>query len=575
MATTSTPETTSAQPILERPVPHIIAHAVRGPHEGWASWFTTTDHKKIGIMYLYTVLVFFVLGGVEALLIRLQLGTPENTLVTPEVYNQLFTMHGTTMIFLVIVPVWAGFANYLLPLMIGARDVAFPRLNAWSYWMFLFGGLALYASFFFSPPEAGWTSYTPLSSKEYSPSNGQEAWIYMVHLTGLSSLLGAVNFIATIHNMRAPGMGWGRLPLFVWTILIYAYLIVIALASLAATVTMLLLDRNFGTAFFDPVRGGSPLLWQHLFWFFGHPEVYIAILPGMGVVSQILSTFARKPIFGYRAMVWAILGIAILSTSVWGHHMFISGINPYTVFAFSLLTVAIGVPSAIKTFNWLGTIWGGRVQFKTANLFSLGFVSLFVSGGITGIFLAQPSVDLPLHDTSFVVAHFHLVMGVAAIFGMFAGTFYWFPKMFGRMMDETMGKIHFWITLVGVYCIFFPMHFMGFAGQPRRYADISSYKFLADMPPLHLFITVAAFITAAAQLIFLFNIFWSMAKGRKAEKNPWRSTTLEWTVASPPPFDNFLGVMPVVHQGPYEYSVPGAKEDFVMQTDSGVPVGKH
>jgi cytochrome c oxidase subunit 1 len=289
----------------------------------------------------------------------------------------------------------------------------------------------------------------------------------------------------------------------------------------------------------------------------------------------VLSTFCRKPIFGYRAMVYAILGIAILSTSVWGHHMFISGMNPYTAFAFSLLTVAIGVPSAIKTFNWLGTIWGGRVQFTSANLFALGFVSLFVTGGITGIFLAQPAVDLPLHDTPFVVAHFHLVMGVAAIFGMFAGTFYWFPKMFGRMMDETLGKIHFWITLVGVYCIFFPMHFMGFSGQLRRYFDISAYKYLADMPPLQIFITVIAIITAVAQLIFVFNIFWSLAKGRRAEVNPWRCTTLEWTVPSPPPHDNFAGHPPVVHRGAYEYSVPGAKEDFVLQSEPGVPAGKH
>ena len=364
---------------------------------GWTSWFTTTDHKKIGILYLYTVLVFFVLGGVEALLMRIQLGAPENTFVTPEIYNQLFTMHGTTMIFLVVVPVWAGFANYLLPLMIGARDVAFPRLNAWSYWMFLFGGLALYASFFFSPPEAGWFSYVPLSSKEYSPSNGQEAWIYMVHLTGLASILGAINFIATIHNMRAPGMGWGRMPLFVWTILIYAYLIILALTSLAATVTMLLLDRNFGTNFFDPDEGGSALLWQHLFWFFGHPEVYILVLPAFGVFSEILPVFARKPIFGYKAIAAATAGIAFLGVLVWAHHMFATPMSTVVLAFFMLSSFLIAVPTGVKIFNWIATLWRGTVEYRVPLLYCVGGIFTFLMGGITGIFLAVFPIDWQLH----------------------------------------------------------------------------------------------------------------------------------------------------------------------------------
>ena len=369
MAITSEPPTTETTAVRAKARPQIIAHEIRPEPKGWTSWITTTDHKKIGIMYLYTTLVFFCLGGAEALLLRIQLGSPENTFLSPEKYNQLFTMHGTTMIFLVIVPVWAGFANYVLPLMIGARDVAFPRINAWSYWMFLFGGLALYASMFFTPPEAGWFSYVPLSLKEYSPSGGQEAWIYMVHLTGLASMLGAVNFIATIHNMRAPGMGWGRIPLFVWTILIYAYLIVIALSSLAAAVTMLLLDRNFGTSFFDPTQGGSALLWQHLFWFFGHPEVYILVLPAFGVFSEVLPVFARKPIFGYKAIAASTAAIAFLGLLVWAHHMFSTPMSTVVLAFFMLSSFLIAVPTGVKIFNWIATLWRGTIEYRVPLLY--------------------------------------------------------------------------------------------------------------------------------------------------------------------------------------------------------------
>ena len=539
MATTSSTTETSDRtslPILERPVPHIIAHDVRGEHTGWTSWFTTTDHKKIGILYLYTVLVFFVLGGVEALLIRLQLGAPENTLVTPEVYNQLFTMHGTTMIFLVIVPVWAGFANYLLPLMIGARDVAFPRLNAWSYWMFLFGGLALYASFFFSPPEAGWFSYVPLSSKEYSPSNGQEAWIYMVHLTGLASILGAINFIATIHNMRAPGMGWGRMPLFVWTILIYAYLIILALTSLAATVTMLLLDRNFGTNFFDPDEGGSALLWQHLFWFFGHPEVYILVLPAFGVFSEILPVFARKPIFGYKAIAAATAGIAFLGVLVWAHHMFSTPMSTVVLAFFMLSSFLIAVPTGVKIFNWIATLWRGTVEYRVPLLYCIGGIFTFLMGGITGIFLAVFPIDWQLTDTYFVVAHFHYTAFGASAFGMVAALYFWFPKMSGRMMSEGLGKVSFVLFFVGFHLTFLIQHSAGLDGMPRR---VYEYSEQSGWWTYNLISTIGAFMIALGVLLTIINLVRSIKKGAIAGPDPWKANTLEWFTPSPPPENNF------------------------------------
>ncbi len=557
------------------------------------------DHKVIGLQYWWLALVAVFVGMFLSLLMRFQLAWPAQKIpfwgqvMSPEQYLALVTMHGTIMVFFVLTTApQSGFGNFVLPIQIGAADMAFPVLNMLSFWTTFLSFVVMCAAFFVEAgaPIGGWTAYAPLSALGEISGPGQgmgmNLWVISLFLFCAASLMGALNFIVTTLDLRTKGMTLMRLPLSVWAWFVTAILALLAFAVLMGACVLLLLDRIAGTSFFIPGglvvggkpvghQGGSPLLWQHLFWFFGHPEVYIAILPGMGIVSQILSTFCRKPIFGYKAMVFAILGIAILSTSVWGHHMFISGMNPYTAFAFSLLTVAIGVPSAIKTFNWLGTMWKGRVQFRTANLFAIAFVSLFVTGGITGIFLAQPAVDLPLHDTKFVVAHFHFVMGVAAIYGMFAGTFFWFPKMFGRMMNETMGKIHFWITTIGVYCVFFPMHFMGIAGDPRRYADLSQYTFLSRLAPLNEFITIAAFATAAAQLIFLFNVLWSMARGPKAEINPWRCTTLEWTVPSPPPHDNFGGHYPVVHHGAYEYSVPGAKEDFILQTDGATVVGRH
>jgi cytochrome c oxidase subunit 1 len=503
--------------------------------------------------------------------------------ITPDQYLALLTMHGTIMVFFVLTTApQSGFGNYFLPIQIGAADMAFPTLNMLSFWVTFLAFLAIIAAFVVpgGAPISGWTGYAPLSAlgEIAGPGQGwgQTMWIVSIALFCLASLLGALNFIATLIDMRAPGMTLTRLPLTCWGWLVTAVLGLLAFGVLLAGGILLLLDRSAGTSIFIPAgtvvtdklqphSGGSPLLWQHLFWFFGHPEVYIAILPGMGVASHVLSTFTRKPIFGYRAMAYAMCAIGFLGFMVWGHHMFVSGMSPYSGFAFSVLTMSIGVPSAIKTFNWLGTLWGGQIQLKTPMLYALGFVSLFVSGGLSGLFLAQPAIDNLLHATYYVVAHFHLVMGVAAIFGIFAATYFWFPKMFGHMMNESLGKIHFWITFVGAYCIFMPMHWVGIAGGIRRYSDPSSLTYGGALQPLHYFMSIAAFITVAAQLIFLFNFFYSLKFGPVASKNPWNATTLEWTTDSPPPHDNFGGHYPSVYRGPYEFGVPGAQEDFIPQ----------
>jgi cytochrome c oxidase subunit 1 len=489
------------------------------------------------------------------------------------------------MVFMVLTTApQSGFGNYFLPIQIGAADMAFPVLNMLSFWTTFVSLVVMICAFFVAggAPIGGWTSYPPLSALGEIVGPGQGAgetlWIVGLAIFCGASLMGALNFITTLIDLRAKGMTLGRLPLTCWTWFVTAILGLLAFGVLLAACILLLLDRLAGTSFFIPGglvvtdqvitwhKGGSPLLWQHLFWFFGHPEVYIAILPGMGVASHLLSTFSRKPVFGYRAMVGAVCGIGFLGFCVWGHHMFVSGMSPYSAFAFSILTMTIGVPSAIKTFNWLGTLWGGKIQFNCAMLFALGFVSLFVSGGLSGLFLAQPALDLYLHDAYFVVAHFHLIMGVAAIFGMFAGLYFWFPKMFGRFMHEGIGKVHFWFTFVGVYAIFMPMHFLGMAGNPRRYSEMTAGPYLQALQPVHAFISIAAFITIGAQLIFLFNFLWSVFAGKEAkEENPWHATTLEWSIPSPPPHDNFGGLEPVVYHGPYEFSVPGAADDFIPQ----------
>ena len=547
------------------------------------------DHKVIGIQYLMLALVSVFIGMYLSVLMRFHLAWPNaklpfsDDIMTGEQYLALMTMHGTIMVFFVLTTApQSGFGNYFLPIQIGAADMAFPTLNMLSFWFTFLSLLVMVAAFFVvgGAPTSGWTAYAPLSAlgEIAGPGLGlgQTLWIISLAIFAGASLMGSLNFITTTLDLRTRGMSLMRMPLTVWAWFITAILMLLAFAVLLAAGVLLLLDRVAATSFFIPGglvvsdqlishQGGSPLLWQHLFWFFGHPEVYIAILPGMGIVSHVISCFSRKPIFGYRAMVYALFAIALLGLMVWGHHMFVSGMSPYSAFAFSLLTMSIGVPSAIKTFNWIGTLWGGKIRFTTAMLYAIGFVSLFVSGGLGGIFLAQPAVDIYLHDTYFVVGHFHLIMGVAAIFGMFAGTYYWFPKMFGRFMNETLGKVHFWFTFIGVYAIFMPMHFIGLAGHPRRYADTTGVDFLAEMGPVHLFITIVALVTVGAQIVFFFNVFWSMRKGKKAEINPWHATTLEWTVPSPPPHDNFAGRSPTIYRGAYEYSVPGAPQDYSPQ----------
>ena len=577
------------------------AHQHQPPQGFIWKYIFSLDHKVIGKQYYFLALFSVVVGMALSWLIRIHLVWPNASIpgldklsatgapggvMTPEYYLSLLTLHGTLMIFFVLTTApQSGFGNYFLPIQIGAEDMAFPRLNMLSFWTTFVGLVVLLATFFVTdgPPISGWTTYPPLSAvgPAAGPGEGlgQDLWVVSIAIFCIGSLLGALNFIVTTLDLRTRGMTLMRLPLTCWAWFVTAVLGLLSFAVLFGACVLLLLDRVGGTSFFIPAglvvsdkvisnhAGGSPLLWQHLFWFFGHPEVYIAILPGMGVTSHILSCFSRKPIFGYRAMAYSLMAIGFLSFTVWGHHMFLSGMSPYTGFSFSIFTMAIGVPSAIKTFNWLGTLWGGRLRFTTAMLFSIGFVSLFVTGGLSGLFLAQPAVDTSLHATYFVVAHFHMVMGVAAIFGMFAGTYFWFPKMFGRMMNETWGKIHFWFTFVGVYCIFMPMHFIGIQGAIRRYSTWTD-NYLIPMIPVHKFMTLWALITGAAQFIFLINVFWSMFKGEKASVNPWEGTSLEWTVPSPPPWDNFAGKHPVVYHGPYEYAVPGAAKDYVMQDSS-------
>ena len=571
---------------------HSAVHVAEAPTGFIRKYVFSLDHKVIGLQYFFLALLSVFVGIILSLLMRFHVVWPaakfpswllSGGLMTPEQYLALVTMHGTLMVFFVLTTApQSGFGNYFLPIQIGAPDMAFPRLNMLSFW-FTFVALMVMLAAFLVPggaPISGWTGYPPLSGlgEATGPGEGwgQNMWLISIVIFCGASLMGALNFIATTIDLRAPGLSLLRMPLTVWAWFVTAILGLLAFGVLLAAGILLLLDRAAGTSFFIPGglvvsdtiqhhQGGSPLLWQHLFWFFGHPEVYIAILPGMGVASHVLSCFARKPVFGYRAMAFSICGIGFLGFTVWGHHMFISGMSPYSAIAFSVLTMAIGVPSAIKTFNWLGTLWGGKIRFYSPMLFAIGFVSLFVTGGLSGLFLAQPAIDLYFHDTFFVVGHFHLIMGVAAIFGIFAATYFWFPKMFGRMMNETLGKLHFWITFVGVYAIFMPMHYLGMAGNPRRYADLTAVHFLAPLHPVHFFITIAALITAAGQLIFVFNLFWSMKKGPKAPENPWHGTTLEWTTSSPPPHDNFAGKYPSVYRGPYEYSVPGYTEDYIPQ----------
>ena len=504
----------------------------------FSSWLATVDHKRIGILYILTSLFFFVVGGVMALLMRSQLARPNEHIFTRDTYDQLFTMHGTTMIFLVVVPVFAGLGNFLVPLMIGARDMAFPRLNAMSYWFYLLGGIVLMASWFggHGAARAGWYSYPPLSENGFSPGIGQDLWILGIHLTSISSVAGAINFVVTIQNMRAPGMTWMRLPLFVWTIYTYAILIILALTVLSAALTLLLLDRNAGTHFFLPEGGGSAVLYQHMFWFFGHPEVYIMVLPAFGILSEVIPVFSRKPIFGYKAIVYSTVAIAFYSMLVWAHHMFSVGMpNGLNIF-FMLSSMTIAVPTGIKIFNWIATTWRGNVILDSAMLFALGAVGVFTIGGLSGIFLAAFPFDWQVTDTYFVVAHMHYVLFGGSAFALFAGFYYWWPKIFGRILDEGLGKLQFWLFFVGINLTFFPQHFLGLLGMPRR---VWTWDGDGWWQTWNLMSTIGAFTMGLGTLVFLVNGFRTARAGRRAGHDPWVANTLEWYTSSPPPVYNF------------------------------------
>jgi cytochrome c oxidase subunit 1 len=503
-----------------------------------SSWLTTVDHKRIGILYIVTTLAFFIAGGILALLMRAQLATPNEHLVTKSSYNELFTMHGTTMIFLVVVPIWAGLGNYLVPLMIGARDMAFPRLNALSFWLFLLGGVILYSSWFAAggAPRAGWTGYAPLSEASYTPGNGMDLWILSLHVLTLSSLAGAINFLVTIHRLRAPGMSWMRMPLFVWAMEVYSALLVVALPALSAGLTMLLLDRQAGTHFFIPQQGGNALLYQHVFWFFGHPEVYVMILPAMGVISEVIPVFSRKPIFGYTAIAVSTVAIGFYSMLVWAHHMFTVGLPGYLQGFFMISSMIIAVPTGIKIFNWLATTWRGNIHFDTAMLFALGFICIFTIGGLSGIFVAAYPFDWQAQDSYFVVAHIHYVLFGGSVFAVFAAFFYWWPKMFGKLLDERLGKISFWLIFAGMNLTFFPMHMLGLLGMPRR---IYTYHYGGAWEAYNLTSTIGSGIMALGVLVFLIDVVKTARSGVRAVNDPWLADTLEWYTTSPPPPHNF------------------------------------
>ena len=534
MSTTTLPPETNTAAAIARP--QITVSNANPPRKGWTSWVTTTDHKKIGIMYMVFAFAFFIIGGVEALLMRIQLGVPDNSFVDPQTYNGLLTMHGTTMVFLFVMPMMAGLANYMVPLMIGARDMAFPRLNALSFWLLTMGAVVFYGSLLFSPPEAGWTSYAPLSNLAYSPTGGIDAWIFLIHLTGIASILAAINFCATITNMRAPGMGWSRLPLFCWTILIQSVVVILAFPTIACAVTLLLTDRHFGTNFFNPTAGGSPLLWQHLFWFFGHPEVYIMILPAFGIISEVLPVFARKPIFGYKAIVASAMAIAFLGLLVWAHHMFTTPTATVILAFFTIGSMLIAIPTGVKIFNWIATLWRGSIITSAALHFACGFLLLFVIGGISGIMLAIFPIDWQLHDSYFVVAHFHYVLVAGAVNAIFAGIYYWFPKITGRMMSESMGKLSFWMTFIGFNVTFLVQHSLGLSGMPRRVYEYASGN---DWGTYNMISTVGSFLLAAGVILTAYNAVRSLRKGPVAGPDPWKANTLEWFTSSPPPPHNF------------------------------------
>ena len=584
--------------------PHPVQHHAP-PQSFIRKHVFSVDHKVIGKQYYALALVSVFIGMGLSWLMRLHLAWPNakipglhwlskvgapGNLMTPEYYLSLMTMHGTLMVFFVLTNApFAAFGNFFLPIQIGAEDMAFPRFNMMSFWITFLAFVVLISAFFVpgGPPISGWTTYAPLSAvgPDAGPGQGlgQTLWAISIGIFCIASLLGALNFIATTLDLRTKGMTLARMPISTWAWFITSCIALLAFAVLLPACLLLILDRVAGTSFFipsnlvvgdklQPHSGGSPLLWQHLFWFFGHPEVYIAILPAMGIVSHVLITSMRKPLLSHKVVIYCMMAIAFLSYMVWGHHMFISGMNPFSSLMFSFPTLVITIPATILTLIWLGSLYGSKLRITAASLFALGFVSMFVSGGVSGFFLAQPSIDIYLHATYFVVGHFHMVMGVAAIFGIFAGTYFWFPKMSGRMMNESLGKLHFWFTFVGTYCIFMPFHYLGLAGNVRRYSAFTD-DFLVPLMPVHRFISIAALITGAAQLIFLYNLIYSRFRGKPATANPWEATALEWSVPSPPPWDNFDGKHPVVYHDPYQYGVKGSKGDYVMQ-DSPEPAAE-
>jgi cytochrome c oxidase subunit 1 len=566
-------------------------HAEHAHELGFVSkYIFSRDHKIIGLQFLFSTLLWFLIGGLLALGVRWQLAYPwsdmpilgkllyqaEGGQIAPEAYSMLFTMHATVMIFLVIIPILAGaFGNFLIPLMIGAEDMAFPTLNMLSYWFMWPAFLAFGLSFFVEggAGQSGWTVYPPLS---LTMLDGQNLWLIGLTCVGVSSMMGSVNYLTTIIQMRAPGMTMFRLPMTIWGMFITAILQAFALPVLTAAGFMQLADRTLGTGFFIPegwtannaahaAGGGQPLLWQHLFWFYSHPAVYIMILPAMGMVSDIISCFARKPLFGYKPMVYAIAGIAGLGFIVWGHHMFVSGMSPVLGMTFMVATMFIAMPSAVKVFNWLGTIWGGRIQFTTPMLFALSFVSMFIIGGLSGIFMAATPVDIFIHDTYFIVAHFHYVLFAGTAMGVFGGIYFWFPKMFGRMMNETLGKWHFLLTFVFLNGTFYPMHILGVVGFPRRLADPYHYETFAHLLPLNQFMTWCAIGMVSTQVLFIANFFYSIFAGPPVGRNPWKSNTLEWQAPSPPGHGNF-DFQPIIYRGPYEYGSPEVTTDYYPQT---------